>query len=114
MDSLALLRKLDFPVVEIHPMGTPGATPGRFPGFEFDRLTQQQKSAIREALTGFRHITAHLPYSGLDYFAKDDAVAAAAEKVVDTALEGSAYSGRRFAFCIPSRVRGRPSKPSGR
>lgn len=101
MDSLALLRKLQFPVVEIHPMGNPAATPRKFPGFEFDRLTPAEKESIRAALKGFAHVTAHLPYTGLDYFAKDEAVAEAAVKVVDTALEGSAYFGAKMMVLHP-------------
>lgn len=101
LDSLALLLRLGFPVVEIHPMGNPGATPKQFPGFQFDRLSAGEKQSIRAALKGFAHVTAHLPYTGLDYFAKDEAVAAAAVKVVDTALEGSVYFGARMLVLHP-------------
>ena len=39
-DSIALLHRLEFPVIEIHPMGNPAATPGQFPGFRFDQLSR--------------------------------------------------------------------------
>jgi len=97
LDSLELLKTLRFPIVEIHPMGQPEPVPGQFPGFVFDQLTAEQKSGIRAALTPFPHVTAHLPYTGLDYFAGDEA----AVKVVDTALEGSAYFGAELAVLHP-------------
>lgn len=101
-DSIALLRRLAFPVIEIHPMGSPAATPGQFPGFRFDELTAAQKKSIRASLRdGFRHVTAHLPYTGLDYFAADPAVAEAAQRAVDIALVGSAYFGAKLAVVHP-------------
>ena len=99
--AIKLLRKLGFPVIEIHPMGKPEATPGQFPGFTFDQLTAQEKASIKAALAGVPHVTSHLPYSGLDYFANDKAVAEAAVKVVDTALEGSAYFGAELSVIHP-------------
>lgn len=101
LESLALLAKLRFPVVEIHPMGRLEATPGQFPGFQFDRISEAEKPAVKAALRPFAHVTTHLPYTGLDYFAADEAVAEAAVKVVDTALEGSAYFGARMAVLHP-------------
>ena len=100
-DSIALLRRLEFPVIEIHPMGNPAATPGQFPGFRFDQLSPSQRKAIRRSLRGFAHVTTHLPYTGLDYFAKDEAVAGAAVRAVDIALEGSAFFGAELAVLHP-------------
>jgi sugar phosphate isomerase/epimerase len=101
VQAVDLLKKIGFPIIEIHPMGKPGATPGEFPGFTFDKLTEQEKAAMKAALKGVPHITAHLPYTGHDYFAKDEAVAEAAVKVVDTALEGSAYFGAEVCVFHP-------------
>lgn len=109
MDSLALLKKLNFPIVEIHPMGNPGATPGQFPGFRFDQLSAGEKSGMRDALRAFAHVTAHLPYTGLDYFASDESVAEAAVEVVDTALEGSAYFGAELCVLHPKTGAGQTS-----
>lgn len=100
-DSIALLKRIQFPVIEIHPMGNPSATPGKFAGFAFDRLTAAEKTSIRASLRGFRHVTSHLPYTGLDYFAADRAVAEAAQRTVDIALEGSAYFGAELAVLHP-------------
>jgi sugar phosphate isomerase/epimerase len=100
-DSIALLHRIGFRVIEIHPMGRPEATPGKFAGFLFDQLTVEQKASIKSALKPFRHVTSHLPYTGLDYFAKDESVAEAAVRVVDTALEGSAFFGAEVAVLHP-------------
>ena len=100
-DAIALLRRIGFPVIEIHPMGSPEATPGQFPGFQFDQLSPVQKRAIQAALRGFAHVTAHLPYTGLDYFAQNETIAEAAVRTVDIALEGSAYFGAKLAVLHP-------------
>lgn len=101
MQAIRLIRQIGFPVIEIHPMGVPEATPGKFPGFEFDRTPVGEKTAIRKALAGFRRITTHLPYTGLEYFSSDAAVAAAAVKRVDVALDASAYFGAAVAVFHP-------------
>ena len=100
-DAVDLLKRIGFPIIEIHPMGKPGPTPGEYPGFEFDRLSPEQKTSMKAALKGVPHITAHLPYTGHDYFAKDEAVAEAAVKAVDIALEGSAYFGAEVCVLHP-------------
>lgn len=101
LEALALLRRLEFPIVEIHAMGNPDATPDQFPGFQFDKLGAREKQAIKAALRGFQHVTAHLPYTGLDYFAQDEAVAGAAARVVDIAIEGAAFFGAEVAVLHP-------------
>lgn len=104
--SLDLLRQLKFPVVEIHPMGVPEGRPGQFPGFAFDRLSDTQKSGIRASLKSFQHVTAHLPYTGLDYFSKDPAIAKPAIQTVDTALEGSVFFGAEVMVLHPKPAEG--------
>ncbi len=101
IQSIRLLREIGFPVIEIHPMGVPEPTPGTFPGFEFDRISAHEKAAIRKALAGFRRVTTHLPYTGLEYFSSDASVAEAAVKRVDVALEASAYFNAAVAVFHP-------------
>ena len=101
MQAIALLREIGFPVIEIHPMGVPEPGPGRFPGFEFDRLSTGEKAAIRQALVGFRRVTAHLPYNQLEYFSRDPEISAAAVQRVDVALQASAYFGAAVAVLHP-------------
>jgi sugar phosphate isomerase/epimerase len=101
LEAIELLRRIGFAAIEIHPMGAPEPTPGQYPGFRFDELTAGQQQEIRAALRGFRHVTTHLPYTGLDYFAADPAVASVAVKNVDVALQGSAYFGAELAVLHP-------------
>jgi sugar phosphate isomerase/epimerase len=101
MQSIRLLRKLGFSVIEIQAMGVPEAMPGKFPGFEFDRIPASERAAIREALKGLQRITCHLPYNGLEYFSSNAEIAAAAVKRVDIAIEGSAYFGATMAVLHP-------------
>ena len=91
--AVELVRKLGFPAIEIHPMGEISATPGRFPGFEFDRLSSADKRRMRTALKGFDHITSHLPYTDLKTFSPFAPIRQFSRGRVETALEGAAYFG---------------------
>lgn len=95
--AIDLIREIGFPLIEIHPMGRPDATPGKFPGFEFDKLTPSDRRHFRAKLKGFRHITTHLPYTGLDYLSSDPAIRRHAIQTVEIAMEGSAFFGAKLA-----------------
>ena len=99
--AVELLRAIKFPVIEIHAMGSTAATPDQFPGFEFDRLSDSERTAIRRLLRGFEHVTAHLPYTGLEYFSPDRKIAEAAIKRIDVAIEGCQHFGVRLAVIHP-------------
>ena len=45
--AIELIRQLQFPVIEIHTMGTPAATPKAFPGFRFDELSVAEKVRLQ-------------------------------------------------------------------
>jgi len=92
-EAVELIRKLGFPAIEIHPMGEIAATPGRFPGFEFDRLSSTDKRRMRKALEGFAHVTSHLPYTDLKTFSPFAPIREFSRGRVETALEGAAYFG---------------------
>ncbi|MEZ5391444.1 MAG: sugar phosphate isomerase/epimerase family protein [Bryobacterales bacterium] len=91
--AVELIRKLGFPAIEIHPMGEIRATPGRVPGFEFDRLSSADKKRMRQALKGFQRITSHLPYTDLKTFSSFGPIRDFSRSRVETALEGAAYFG---------------------
>lgn len=100
-DAIALIRKLHFEVIEIHPMGRPEPTPKVFPGFQFDTLTSAEKDRIRRALKPFKAVTTHLPYTGLNWLSTDAEERRRAVRTVDVALEGSAYFGASLAVLHP-------------
>ena len=76
------VRELGFPVVEIQCIGEIVARPGKYPGFQFDQLTAAQKKQISGELRGFRRVTAHLPYTGLNYMHADPAQRAASVRTL--------------------------------
>jgi sugar phosphate isomerase/epimerase len=96
--AVELIRKLGFPTIEIHPMGVIGATPGRFPGFEFDRLGDDDKRRMRGSLEGFTHATAHLPYTDLRTFSPFGPIREFSRRRVEVALDGAAYFGS--SLCV--------------
>lgn len=96
--SIDLLAGLDLRQIEIHPMGRPEPTPGKFPGFEWDKLDPSERRKLKQALKPFRHITSHLPYTGLDWMSKDESRRVSSIRTVETALRGSAELGA--ALCV--------------
>ena len=92
-EAVSLLHELRFPVIEIQGMGILPPTPGKFPGFNFDKLTAGEKRSIRDALGGFEHATIHLPYDGLAYFNSSPAQAAASLDRVKYALDAAGFFG---------------------
>jgi len=99
--AIALIRELEFDVIEIHPMGRPQPTPKIFPGFQFDQLTATEKQQIRRQLKPFKTVTTHLPYTRLNWLSANLEEKQYAIKTVDTALEGSAYFGAKIAVLHP-------------
>ena len=109
--AIDLIRKLEFPVIEIHPMGRMEPTPEVFPGFRFDELPAGERTKLRAALRPFQRITTHLPYTGLNWMGKDPAERHKAVRTIDTALEGSAYLGARMAVLHPQSLKDEAWKP---
>ena len=110
-EAIHLVRRLNFPVIEIHPMGRPEPTPNAFPGFRFDELTPAQRRKLRAALRPFRLISTHLPYTGLNWLSPDPAIKLKAIQTIDTALDGSAYCGARLAVLHPQSLSNEPFLP---
>ena len=96
-EAIGLLHRLVFFTIEIHIMGSLLPNPGQFPGFQFDRLTRKEKQAIAGSLRGFRHLSTHLPYTHLNFFASDETVARASVREIEIALEATAYFGAELA-----------------
>ncbi len=109
--AIELVQQLEFPVIEIHPMGRPEPTPGAFPGFRFGELPPAERRRLRAALKPFRRITTHLPYTGLNWLSRDAVERRKAVETVDIALEGSAYCGARLAVLHPQTLTNEPWQP---
>ena len=107
-DSIALLHELGFTAIEIHPMGEIQPAADQFPGFQFDRLSEDLKRRIRRALEPFQTVTAHLPYHNLHYFSHDRTAAEASRRQVEIAMEGAAYFGAKLAVVHPLEPEGYP------
>ena len=82
-------------------MGVPEPRAQKFPGFEFDKLDQAQRSEIRKALGGFKSVTTHLPYTGLDYMSASGEIRESSVRTVETAMEATAFFGATVAVLHP-------------
>ena len=103
--AIELIAELDFPVIEIQPMGVPEATPGQFPGFDFDRLPDAERKRIKQSLSNFRMVTAHLPYTDLHHLSRFAPVAEFSRERVEVAIEGAAYFGSKVSVLHPEEAR---------
>ena len=63
--AIELIRQLGFQTIEMHPMGVAEPRPGLSPGFQFDRLSEEERRKIKSAVAGFRHVSTHLPFADL-------------------------------------------------
>ena len=70
-DAVKLLADIGFRSIEIQNLiGTLGATEGEFPGLEYDKISDDDKARVLEALEPFDHVTVHLPYpADMNYLA---------------------------------------------
>ncbi|MBI3876434.1 MAG: sugar phosphate isomerase/epimerase [Verrucomicrobia bacterium] len=96
-EAVALLRELHFATIEIHPFGSPEPTVGEFPGFDFEQFSAAGRQKLRDALEGFQHVTAHLSYKGLTYFARLANARELAARKVRAGLEAAAYFNAELA-----------------
>jgi sugar phosphate isomerase/epimerase len=95
--AVALLRELQFPVIEIQGAGVFPALSGRFAEFDFTRLTADEKNFILGTLRGVPHVTMHLPYHGHTVFSADPEKSAASLEGMKRALEAAAFLGCEVA-----------------
>lgn len=99
-EVLETLRDIGFQTVEMQSfVGTLEPTPGEFPGFPFDQLSDEDKERVRTAFEPFEHVTVHLPYDeSMPYIDPNDTHGA---QVTETCLEGAAYLGAKLAVLHP-------------
>ena len=101
IQAIDTLHELGFTAIELHPMGVPEPRPGKFPGFEFDKLNSAQRREIRKALASFQSVTTHLPYTGLDYTSTSGDVRESGVRTIETAMEATAFVGATVAVLHP-------------
>ena len=70
-DAVDLLVEIGFRTIEVQNLlGKLEPTPDVFPGFEFDKISEEDKERILESLKPFDHVTVHLPYpADMNYIA---------------------------------------------
>ncbi len=99
-DAVKLLAEIGFRSIEVQNLiGTLGPTEGEFPGFMFDKLSDEDKQRIRESLKPFEHITVHLPYpEDMNYIAPD---AKEAIERLEIAMDAAEFLGAKLAVLHP-------------
>lgn len=95
--SIGILHGLGFQTIELHPMGSPDARPGMPPGFEFDRMTDNDKERLKDALQPFRYVSTHLPWVDTPYFSPFEPSHEYGLRRIETALRASAFAGAEVA-----------------
>ena len=95
--SIEALQKLGFQTVEMQPMGAIEPRPGVPPGFQFDRLSAEEKQRLKKAVERFRYVSTHVPWADLNYFSPFDNIAEFSVRQIVIALEASAFLGAEVA-----------------
>lgn len=101
IEAIRTVREIGFTAIEIHPMGVIEPMPGKFPGFQFDKLDSSVRHQIREALKGFQRVTTHLPYTGLNYMSDSREAREPSIRAVEIAMEATAFFGANLAVLHP-------------
>jgi len=99
-DAVKLVADIGFRSIEVQNLiGTLGATKGEFPGFMFDKTSDEDKHRILESLKPFDHITVHLPYpEDMNYIAPD---AKEAIDRLEIAMDAAEFLGAKLAVLHP-------------
>ena len=114
IEAIRTVREIGFTAIEIHPMGVIEPMPGKFPGFQFDKLDSSVRHQIREALKGFQRVTTHLPYTGLNYMSDSREAREPSIRAVEIAMEATAFFGAISLCCIHNRCQMTPWSVCGR
>ena len=95
--TIEKLQELGFQTVEMQPMGAIEPRPGVPPGFQFDRLSAEEKRRLKKAVEGFKYVSTHVPWTGLHYFSPFDNITEFSVRQIDIALEATAFLGAELA-----------------
>ncbi|MDP7019192.1 MAG: sugar phosphate isomerase/epimerase family protein [Pirellulaceae bacterium] len=107
-EAIRLLRRLGFKTIEVQNLdGVPAATPGQFPGFRIQDVSDDVKGRIKAAISGFDYVTTHLPYTGLEYTAPDGEAARAGVETLESALAATAFLGAKIGVIHPKPAPGK-------
>ncbi len=96
----ALLADIGYRSVEVQNLsGKLDPVEGEFPGFTYDKISEEDKERILAALKPFDHLTAHLPYAAdMNY------IAPAADEAVSrlgNAMDAAEFLGAKLAVLHP-------------
>ncbi len=99
-EVVELLAEIGYRSIEVQNLiGRLDPVEGEFPGFTFDKISEQDKERILAALEPFDHVTVHLPYAAdMNYIAPD---AGDAVDRLETALDAAAFLGAKLAVLHP-------------
>ncbi len=96
----ALLADIGYRSIEVQNLiGKLDPATGKFPGFQYDKISEEDKERILDALRPFDQITVHLPYAAdMNYIAPDADDAAAR---LGTAMDAAEFLGAKLAVLHP-------------
>ena len=111
-EAIETLGELGFHTIELHPMGILGPTPGQFPGFHFNLISDNEKRKIQKLLKSFRHVTTHLPYVDLNFFSRFAPIADFSNQQLKISMEATSFLGAELGVIHVTRPTGGTLKQS--
>lgn len=90
-EALGTLARLGFSTVEIIAYTGARHSVGPIPGFDYRAASPEEREAVYRATRGFRHLSAHMPFDGLQLFSSDAERRRSSLEQLKGAMDGLAY-----------------------
>jgi sugar phosphate isomerase/epimerase len=97
LDAIGKIKELGFQCIELLAFDGARHSVGNLAGFWFNRMSESEKRALRQALQGFKHVATHLPFIDVPLFSHNLDIADFCRKHLKMSIEGSAYFGATAA-----------------
>lgn len=91
LDAIRAIEQLGFGTIEMIAYTGASHSMGDIPGFDYYEASDSERRQVYDATRTFRHISAHMPFSGLHFLSSDVAVRQTAVGQVKRAIDGLAF-----------------------
>lgn len=91
LDAIRSIEQLGFGTIEMIAYTGAKHSMGDIPGFDYYEASESERRQVYDATRAFRHISAHMPFTGLHFLSSDAAVRQTAVDEVKQAIDGLAF-----------------------
>lgn len=91
LEAIRTIEQLGFGTIEMITYTGASHSMGEIPGFDYYESSESQREQVFEATRSFRHISAHMPFTGLQLLSSDAGVRQTGVNQVRRAIDGLAF-----------------------